>query len=50
MSEDEVKYIIREGAQKGVFDATEQKFIQSVFDFADTSVREVMTPGPKSRR
>ena len=44
VSEDEVKYIIREGAQKGVFDATEQKFIQSVFDFADTSVREVMTP------
>jgi putative hemolysin len=44
VSEDEVKYIIREGAEKGVFDETEQEFIQSVFDFADTSVREVMTP------
>lgn len=44
VSEDEVKYIIREGTEKGVFDTTEQEFIQSVFDFADTSVREVMTP------
>ncbi len=44
VSEDEVKYIIREGAEKGVFDETEQEFIQSVFDFADTSVRGVMTP------
>ena len=35
VSEDEVKYIIREGAEKGVFDETEQEFIQSVFDFAD---------------
>ena len=27
-----------------VFDETEREFIHSVFDFADTSVREVMTP------
>lgn len=44
VSEEEVKYLIREGAEKGVFDDTEEEFIHSVFDFADTSVREVLTP------
>src|SRR5438034_918728 len=44
VSEEEVKYLVREGAQKGVFDETEKEFIHSVFEFADTSVREVMTP------
>ncbi|MCS6924671.1 MAG: hemolysin family protein [Candidatus Binatia bacterium] len=44
VSEEEVKYLVRQGAQKGVFDDTEREFIHSVFDFADTSVREVLTP------
>lgn len=44
VSEEEVKYMIREGAEKGVFDDTEKEFIHSVFDFADTYVREIMTP------
>src|SRR5207248_8622917 len=44
VSEEEVKYLVREGAEKGVFDDTEKEFIHSVFDFADTFVREVMTP------
>jgi len=44
VSEEEVRYLVREGAEKGVFDDTEREFIQSVFDFADTTVRQVMTP------
>jgi putative hemolysin len=44
VSEEEVKYMVREGAEKGVFDDTEKEFIHSVFDFADTYVREIMTP------
>jgi putative hemolysin len=44
ISEEEVKYLVREGAQRGVFDDTEKEFIHSVFDFADTSVREILTP------
>ena len=44
VSEEEVRYLVREGAEKGVFDDTEREFIQSVFDFADTAVRQVMTP------
>jgi putative hemolysin len=44
VSEEEVKYLVREGAQKGIFDDTEQEFIHSVFAFADKTVREVLTP------
>ncbi len=47
ISEEEVKFMIKEGAQKGIFDETEQELIHSVFEFADMSVREVMTPRNK---
>lgn len=47
ISEEEVKFIVREGAQKGIFDETERELIHSVFEFADMSVREVMTPRNK---
>jgi putative hemolysin len=49
VSEEEVKYLIREGVQRGVFDETEKEFIHSVFDFADTFVREVVTPRTEIR-
>jgi putative hemolysin len=44
VSEDEVKYLIREGAAKGVFDKVEEELVHNVFEFADTTVREIMTP------
>jgi len=44
VSEEEVKYMVKEGAERGVFDETEHELIHSVFEFADTSVREVMVP------
>ncbi|MCI0527986.1 MAG: CNNM domain-containing protein, partial [Nitrospira sp.] len=47
VSEEEVKYMIKEGADRGVFDETEHELIHSVFEFADTSVREVMVPRMK---
>jgi putative hemolysin len=47
VSEEEVKYMIKEGADRGVFDETEHELIHSVFEFADTSVREVMVPKVK---
>jgi len=43
-SEEEVKHMVREGAQHGIFDEAERQLIHSVFEFADTSVREVMVP------
>ncbi len=44
VSEDEVKYLIREGRKTGVFESSEEDLIHSVFKFADTVVREVMVP------
>lgn len=44
VSEDEVKYLIREGRKSGVFEPSEEDLIHSVFRFADTVVREVMVP------
>ncbi|MBI5378920.1 MAG: DUF21 domain-containing protein, partial [Nitrospirae bacterium] len=43
-SEDEVKFILREGTERGVFEETEEDLIQGVFKFTDTAVREVMVP------
>ncbi|HIE65637.1 MAG: hemolysin family protein [Nitrospira sp.] len=47
ISEDEIKLMLKEGREKGVFDETEQELIHSVFEFTDTSVKEVMVPRPK---
>lgn len=44
VSEDEVKYLIREGRKSGVFESSEEDLIHSVFKFTDTVVREVMVP------
>jgi magnesium and cobalt exporter, CNNM family len=44
VSEEEVKHMVREGAQHGIFDEAERQLIHSVFEFTDTSVREVMVP------
>lgn len=44
ISEEEVKILLREGTAKGIFDETEKELIHSVFEFADTPVREVMAP------
>jgi putative hemolysin len=44
ISEDEVKYLIREGRKTGVFEHSEEDLIHSVFKFTDTVVREIMVP------
>jgi putative hemolysin len=44
VSEDEVKYLIREGRKHGVFESSEEDLIHSVFRFTDTVVKEVMVP------
>ena len=44
VSEEEIKHIVHEGADRGIFDEAERQLIHSVFEFADTSVREVMVP------
>ena len=44
VSEEEVRYLVTEGAAKGIFEPVERELVQNVFEFADTTVREVMVP------
>ncbi len=44
VTEEEVKMLIKEGGRHGVFEPTEEKMIQSVFEFTDMSTKEVMVP------
>jgi putative hemolysin len=48
-SEEDVRYLVREGAAKGIFEKTEEELVHNVFEFADTTVREVMVPRPNIR-
>ena len=44
VSEDEVKFLVREGRKSGIFETSEEDLIHSVFRFTDTVVKEVMVP------
>lgn len=44
VTEEEVKILLREGLQHGVFEPSEHSLIHSVFEFADSVARNVMTP------
>jgi putative hemolysin len=43
-TEEEINQIILDGRRRGVFDATEQQFVRSVFEFTDSTVRRAMKP------
>ncbi|KAB8142032.1 HlyC/CorC family transporter [Chloroflexia bacterium SDU3-3] len=44
ITEDDVIALVREGAEEGTLEASEQEFINSVFTFTDRTVRSLMTP------
>ena len=44
ISEEELKYIVTEGKDRGIFEKTEAEIIHSVFEFTDTTVKRIMTP------
>ena len=44
MTREEVQHIVAEGHESGIFSDTEHDFIDNLFDFTHTSVREVMVP------
>lgn len=44
ISEEEVRMLIKEGGEQGVFEPAEQALIHSVFEFTDMSAKEVMVP------
>jgi putative hemolysin len=47
ITEEEVKMLIEEGGEQGVFEPEEKQLIHSVFEFTDTFVKEVMIPATK---
>lgn len=47
VSEEEIRFLVSEGARQGVFDQTEQQLIPKVFDFAETKVRDLMVAREK---
>lgn len=44
ISEEEIKLLLEEGKERGIFEAEEKELIQSVFEFTDMSAKEVMVP------
>ncbi len=46
VTEEEVKSLIKEGTQSGVFEPAERKMIEGVFHLSDRTVRSIMTPRP----
>lgn len=47
ISEEEIKFFIQEGRETGIFEETEADLLHGVFEFADTTVKEVMVPKHK---
>jgi len=44
ITEEEIRLMINVGEEKGIFQETETEMINSIFEFDDTVVKEVMTP------
>ncbi len=44
ITEEEIKLLIKEGRDKGIFEPEEEELIHGVFEFTDRSVKEVMVP------
>ena len=44
ITEEEIKLLVEEGKDRGIFEQTEHELIHSVFKFADISVKGVMVP------
>src|SRR3990170_995764 len=49
VTEEEIKILLREGGEKGIFEKSEQELIHSVFEFVTTTAKEIMVPRPKIR-
>lgn len=46
ISEEEFRLMLEEGTKSGVIDKTGQELIRSIFEFTDTTAKEVMIPRP----
>jgi len=44
ITEEDVTTMVREGAERGIFETVEHELIAGVFEFTDTAAREIMLP------
>jgi putative hemolysin len=44
ITEEAITAMVREGANRGIFEEVEHELIEGVFEFTDTAVREIMVP------
>ena len=47
LTEDDIHYLVAEGARLGVIHTVERDMIEGVLDLADSTVRAIMTPRPR---
>jgi putative hemolysin len=47
ITEEEVKMLIEEGGERGVFEPEEKELVHNIFEFTDIFVKEVMLPAPQ---
>ena len=47
ITKEEIRHLVAESLESGEVTPDEQKFIQNIFDFTQTQVREVMVPRPR---
>src|SRR3989339_197766 len=45
VTEEEIKLLIAEGAERGVFERSEQKMVESIFHLGNRPIKHFMTPG-----
>jgi len=46
LTEEDLRFLIATSEKEGIIEKKEREMISSIFDFADTTVKEVMTPRP----
>lgn len=46
LSEDELREVLEAGSRSGALDKTEHELIKSIFEFSDTTAKEIMVPRP----
>jgi len=46
LSEDDLREVLEAGSRSGVLDKTEHELIKSIFEFTDTTAKEIMVPRP----
>jgi len=46
LSEEDLKEVLEEGSKSGALDETEHELIKSIFEFSETTAKEIMVPRP----